>query len=301
MACYVQLSDRGILCERVEAARRVLDACTLCPRACGVNRNESPGTWCRTGARPLVAAWHAHFGEEAPLVGRNGSGTIFFGSCSLGCVFCQNWTISRSLEGREISAGELALVMVSLQRAGCHNINLVTPSHMVPQILEAVALAVPRGLNVPLVYNTGGYDSVETLRLLDGVVDIYMPDIKFLDADAARRYCTAGDYPAVVRAAVAEMHRQVGDLVMDEEGIATRGLLVRHLVMPGRAADTRKVCRFLAREVSCDTYLNLMDQYRPCGMAGDCPEIARRITREEFNQALEAAAEEGLTRAGRSA
>ena len=300
MASYVGLFNRGVLDERVEAARARLISCTLCPRCCGVNRNEVPGTLCRTGARPVVSAWHAHFGEEAPLVGRNGSGTIFFGSCSLGCVFCQNWTISRLLEGREVTPEDLARVMIALERSGCHNINLVTPTHMVPQILGALRVAIPMGLSVPLVYNTGGYDSVETLRLLDGVVDIYMPDIKFLDGHAASRYCAAEDYPAVVRAAVLEMHRQVGDLVADGHGVATRGLLVRHLVMPGRVADTRQVCRFLAQEVSRDTYLNLMDQYRPCGMAAGYPEIARRITRQEFDEALRAAGEEGLRRAGRS-
>lgn len=300
MASYLDRISRAVLHERIETGRAALTACTLCPRCCGVNRHEVPGTWCRTGARPVVAAWHAHFGEEAPLVGRSGSGTIFFGSCSLSCVFCQNWTISRRVEGREVTARDLARMMVALQLSGCHNINLVTPTHTVPQILEALEIAIPLGLHVPLVYNTGGYDSVDTLRLLDGVIDIYMPDIKFLDADAGRRYCEAEDYPSVVRAAVLEMYRQVGDLTTDEEGVATRGLLVRHLVMPGRTADTRRVCTFLARDVSRNTYLNLMDQYRPCGMAHDYAEIARGITRQEFHEALRAAADEGLRRTGRS-
>jgi putative pyruvate formate lyase activating enzyme len=244
----------------------------------------------------MVSAYHPHFGEEAPLVGRRGSGTIFFTSCSLLCVFCQNWEISHLMQGEEISHRRLGEMMVELQAMGCHNINLVTPTHMVPQILTALPYAVEMGLAIPLVYNTGGYDRVETLRLLDGVIDIYMPDIKFMDPVQAGRYTAAGDYPQVVRAAVREMHRQVGDLVIDRYGLARKGLLVRHLVMPGGVAGTREVMRFVAREISPDTYVNLMDQYRPCGQADRYPEIDRPITAEEFKEALEATRQEGIHR-----
>jgi putative pyruvate formate lyase activating enzyme len=295
-AAYRALYRAGALAERAEAASALLHDCTLCPRLCHVDRFAGRNGRCRTGTRPLLSAAHPHFGEEAPLSGRRGSGTIFFGSCSLLCVFCQNWTTSHTVDGREVSARDLGDLMVALERQGCHNINLVTPSHMVPQILCGLLSAVEAGLSVPLVYNTSGYDSVETLRLLDGVIDIYMPDVKFLNHASGRRYADAEDYPDVVRAAVAEMHRQVGDLVIDNDGLARRGLLVRHLVMPGGLDDTREICRFLARDISTDTYLNLMDQYRPCGASFRFPEIARTITGEEFDLALEAARCEGLRR-----
>ena len=326
-ASYVGLFERGILRERVRSANDILQSCTLCPRLCRVNRFESPGTRCLTGALPVVSACHPHFGEEAPLVGRYGSGTIFFAGCNFGCVFCQNWTTSRLLDAAEVSIDDLARMMVGLQRARCHNINLVTPSHMVAQILAALDRAVPMGLTIPLVYNSSGYDRVETLRLLDGVVDIYMPDVKLMSPEAGARYAAASDYPDVVRAAVLEMHRQVGDLVVEAEApglkpgsptavgppvfsgapgaaaalgtprpVAVRGLLVRHLVMPGGVAGTRDVCRFLAREISRNTYLNLMDQYRPCGDAYRYPEIARHITAAEFHEAARIAQDEGLER-----
>jgi putative pyruvate formate lyase activating enzyme len=228
-------------------------------------------------------------------VGSGGSGTIFFAGCNLGCVFCQNYQISHDREGREVSTAELANTMVGLQRRGCHNVNLVSPSHFVPQILAALGPAVEAGLNVPLVYNTGGYDSVKTLRLLDGVIDIYMPDAKYADAEVAERLSGAGDYPQVMRAALAEMHRQVGDLQMDDRGVARRGLLVRHLVMPNGVAGTPEIMRFLA-SLSADTYVNVMAQYRPCYEAHDYPQIARRITREEYREAVQAARDAGLHR-----
>ncbi len=293
---YLALAHDGRLRDRARTAMESLRRCTLCPRACAVNRFERPGTHCLTGARPVISACHPHVGEERPLVGRGGSGTIFFAGCSLGCVFCQNWTTSRCRDAPDVSAADLARMMVGLQRAGCHNINLVTPTHMVAQILAALELAVPLGLTVPLVYNTSGYDRVDTLRLLAGVVDIYMPDIKFSSADAGARYAAAPDYAEVARAAILEMHRQAGDLVIDGSGVATRGLLVRHLVMPGGLAETREACRFLAREVSRATYLNLMAQYRPCGEAFRYPEIARRITSLEFDEAISIARDEGLWR-----
>jgi putative pyruvate formate lyase activating enzyme len=297
-AGYLTLAERGLLKARAEQATRLLAECRLCPRHCGANRLEESNGTCRTGANASVAGYHAHFGEEAQLVGRHGSGTIFFGSCNLRCVFCQNWTTSRLIDGKAVTAARLGAMMLELQAAGCHNINLVTPTHVMPQILAALAEAAPRGLAVPLVYNSGGYDSVETLRLLDGVVDIYMPDVKFLDPTAARRYLDAPDYPDIVRAAVREMHRQVGDLQIDERGIATRGLLVRHLVMPDGIAETREVCAFLARDVSPDTYVNVMAQYHPWGDARRFPEIDRRITGREHDEAVKAAREAGLRRLG---
>ncbi len=296
---YLTLHQRGVLAERVRAAQELLRACTVCPRLCRVNRFESRLGKCGTNALPVVSSYNPHFGEEEPLVGRHGSGTIFFTSCSLRCVFCQNWEISHLMLGEEISHQRLARMMVELQAMGCHNINFVTPTHMVPQILAALPYAIESGLRIPLVYNTGGYDRVETLRFLDGVFDIYMPDIKYMDPAHARRYSGAEDYPQVVRAAVREMHRQVGDLVLDERGLAVRGLLVRHLVMPGGVAGTREVMRFLAAEVSRNTYVNLMDQYRPCGQAYRYPEIARSITQEEFEDAMEATREEGISRLDR--
>jgi len=295
MSGYHALYAAGILRRRIREARALLRDCVLCPRLCRVNRLEGRGGVCRTGALAVVSAYHPHFGEESCLVGSGGSGTIFFTSCSLRCLFCQNWEISHLRLGEEIGPERLGRMMVELQTMGCHNVNLVTPTHMVPQILEALPYAVERGLTVPLLYNTGGYDRVETLRLLDGVVDLYMPDIKYADPRMAARYSGAADYPETVRRAVREMHRQVGDLRI-ENGLATRGLLVRHLVMPGDAAGTQEVMRFLAREISQDTYVNLMDQYHPCGRAFRHPRIARPITEVEFREALEAAREEGIHR-----
>jgi len=295
-ASYVGLFHDRTLRRRARAAAEALHRCTLCPRACAVDRFAQPGTHCLCGAAPVVSACHPHFGEEAPLVGRGGSGTIFFGGCSLGCAFCQNWTTSRRRDAADASVEDLARMMLGLQRAGCLNINLVTPTHMVAQILAALDLAVPLGLTLPLVYNTSGYDRVETLQLLDDVVDIYMPDVKFASREAGARYAAAPDYGEVARAAVTEMHRQVGDLWIDAEGIARRGVLVRHLVMPGGLAETRDVCRFLARGVSRDTYVNLMAQYRPCGEAFRHAEINRRVTGAEYATALSIAQEEGLWR-----
>jgi len=251
---------------------------------------------CRTGIRAIVSSYAPHFGEESPLVGSSGSGTIFFTHCNLLCLFCQNYEISHLGQGIETEAGQLASMMVSLQRQGCHNINFVTPSHVVPQILEALPKAIEKGLTAPLVYNSSGYDSPETLKLLKGVVDIYMPDFKFWQRDTATRYAKAPDYPDVARKAIKEMHRQVGDLVMDEAGVAVRGLLVRHLVMPGTIEETREIMKFLAREVSVDTYVNVMDQYRPCYKAYKTPPIDRGLTNEEYQEAVRAAEDAGLHR-----
>ena len=297
---YLALWRSGELAARTREAYRRLEACALCPRRCGANRRVSAkGAVCRTGERAVVSSYHAHLGEEAPLVGRHGSGTIFFSYCNLRCQFCQNYQISHLGEGREVEPEELASMMLHLQERGCHNINLVSPTHVVPQILAALLLAAQAGLRLPLVYNTGGYDALETLRLLDGVVDIYMPDMKYADAEIGQKYSGVPDYPAVNRAAVKEMHRQVGDLVLDAQGIAQRGLLVRHLVLPERLAGTPEIMRFLATEISQNTYLNIMDQYRPCYKAHQMPPLDRPITRLEYLTALGYAAEAGLHRLDR--
>jgi putative pyruvate formate lyase activating enzyme len=294
---YRRLLENGELARRVAAGRRHLEDCDLCARYCHVDRLKGvEGAVCRTGERAVVASYGPHHGEEDPLRGWAGSGTIFFSWCNLRCVFCQNWDISQRGAGRETEPREIADMMLELQRLGCHNINLVSPSHVVAQIIAAVHDAAQRGLGVPLVYNTGGYDSPEALALLDGVVDIYMPDMKYGDATLARKYSKVRNYVEVNRAAVKEMHRQVGDLRLDAHGIAQRGLLVRHLVLPHGIAGTGDVLRFLATEISSNTYLNLMDQYRPCYRADDYPELGRPLAREEYDQALELAARAGLDR-----
>jgi len=294
---YLPLFRNGVLARRVEQARAHLADCDLCARYCHVNRLETiEGAVCRTGALTRVHSFGPHHGEEAPLSGRAGSGTIFFSWCSLRCDFCQNWEISRKGLGREVAGEALAEMMLALQSQGCHNINLVTPSHVVAQILEAVWLAAGRGLALPLVYNTGGYDSLEGLALLDGVIDIYMPDMKYGDSPIARALSHVRGYWEVNQAAVREMHRQVGDLVLDEHGIARRGLLVRHLVLPGNLARTETVLRFVAEEISPHTYLNLMDQYHPCYRAEEHPPLDRRLQHEEYTQAIAAAARFRLRR-----
>ncbi len=294
---YLELLASGVLDERVDAAWTHLRSCDLCARYCRVNRLEGiEGAVCRTGEQAVVASYGPHHGEEAPLRGWRGSGTIFFAWCNLRCVFCQNWDISQQGAGRAVSPEELAGMMLDLQVMGCHNINLVSPSHVVAQILAAVAIAARRGLHLPLVYNTGGYDSLEALALLDGVVDIYMPDMKYADSAIAHRYSHVRDYWEVNKAAVTAMHRQVGDLVLDDQGIAQRGLLVRHLVLPGDLAGTERVVEFLAREISPETYLNLMDQYRPCYRAAEHPPLDRRLTAAEYRAACAAAHRAGLHR-----
>jgi putative pyruvate formate lyase activating enzyme len=257
------------------------------------------GAVCRTGERAVVHSYGAHHGEEDPLRGTRGSGTIFFSWCSLRCVYCQNWEISQKGIGREVEPREIAQMMLDLQGRGCHNINLVTPSHVVAQILAAVLIAAGRGLRLPLVYNTGGYDSPEALALLDGVIDIYMPDMKYADSETARKHSRARGYAEVNQAAVKEMHRQVGDLELDEDGIAVHGLLVGHLVLPGGLAATGEILAFLAREISPNTYLNLMDQYHPCYRASENPPLDRSIAPDEYREALELAESYGLGRLDR--
>ncbi|MBN1266518.1 MAG: radical SAM protein [Anaerolineales bacterium] len=290
-----RLLSRETLAGRSRSAREIQQACTLCGRRCGTARTQRPGQ-CRMQQTAWVASYGAHHGEEAPLRGRFGSGTIFFSSCNLNCVFCQNADISQTLAGSPVTSEELAGLMLSLQDQGCHNINLVSPSHVVAEILEALVIAAGHGLSLPLVWNTGGYDSPEALALLDGIVDIYMPDMKYSDAQTALEYSGIQDYPRINQEAVREMFRQTGDLQIDASGIATRGLLVRHLVLPGGLAGTPDIVRFLAEEISTDTYLNLMDQYRPCHQAALHPLLNRCITREEYQAALAAAQTAGLTR-----
>lgn len=293
--CYTKLTINELI-GKMQRAVAMLEDCTVCAQACHINRLKGEQGICRGGRRAAVSSYGPHFGEEKPLVGLRGSGTIFFTHCNLKCVFCQNYDISQEGEGNEVSLSELAEMMLELQKGGCHNINLVSPSHYVPQILEALLVAEAMGLYIPIVYNTGGYDSQETLEILDGVVDIYMPDIKFGDDDTGRKYAGADSYFKVVKKAVREMHAQVGDLVLDERGIASRGILVRHLVLPGSLASTEKVMEFLAREISVNTYVNIMGQYFPDHKAFSCPELSRRVTEKEFQDAAAAAKRAGLKR-----
>ncbi len=297
---YLSRLKRGELTERVNRAFTHLEDCDLCAHYCHVNRRETiKGAVCHTGERAVVNSFGAHHGEEDPLRGRRGSGTIFFSWCNLRCLFCQNWELSQKGIGREVEPQELAEMMLTLQEQGCHNINLVSPSHVVAQILAAVRLAAGQGLHLPLVYNTGGYDSPEALALLDGIVDIYMPDMKYGDATIARRYSRIRNYVAVNRAAVKEMHRQVGDLVLNSHGIARRGLLVRHLVLPEALAGTETVLAFLADEISRNTYLNLMDQYHPYYRADEYPPLDRTLSHREYASALSLAQRYGLQRLDR--
>ena len=295
-SAYLTSYRTGRLERNIRQAYRRLEHCDLCPRQCRVNRLDNQLGVCRTGRHAKVAAAHAHFGEEAPLVGDTGSGTIFFSHCNLLCVFCQNFDISHGGAGQPLKPSRLADCMLALQSQHCLNINLVTPSHVVPQILAALFIAAGKGLHIPLVYNSSAYDSVETLILLDGVVDIYMPDFKFWDPKVSAALCEAPDYPAVARRAVSEMHRQVADMVIDGDGVARRGLLVRHLVMPAGVSSTPRIMNFLAQKISPRTYVNIMPQYRPQGRIGDHPQLARSISGKEYQQAVQSALDAGLTR-----
>ena len=293
---YIQTWKKGLLQEKAQQAAEILQSCTLCPRKCRVNRQAGEKGICRTTDQAMVYGYHAHFGEEAPLVGRYGSGTIFFTHCNLKCNFCQNFEISHKGMGKPVSNTELANMMLELQKEGCHNINFVTPSHVVPQLLSAVQMAAEKGLSIPLIYNSSAYDAVETLRILDGVVDIYMPDFKFWDPRTSDITCGAPDYPDVARKAILEMHRQVGDLVMDASGLAKRGLLIRHLVMPDGLAETLEIMKFIATKISVNTYVNVMPQYHPSGDIGGMKSLRRQITPKEHTKALQYALETGLTR-----
>ncbi|MGC8742323.1 MAG: radical SAM protein [Verrucomicrobiia bacterium] len=299
---YLTLARTGELKLRARKALEILSSCVLCPHKCGINRLEDSPGFCKMGRYAFVASYFPHTGEEDCIKGWRGSGTIFFSGCNLQCVFCQNWDISHYRSGEPVDANGLARIMMELQKSGCHNINLVTPTHIVPQILEALDAAVEMGLRLPIVYNTGGYDSVDTLKLLDGVVDIYMPDFKVWDENIAARLLNSPDYPEIARNAIKEMHRQVGDLVIDENGIARRGLLLRHLVMPSNLAGTKQICEWIAKEISTHTYINLMNQYHPDGDVIFSrsnlvyKELARLVTREEYQKAFEYAKNAGLHR-----
>lgn len=293
---YIKTHESGALRDKVRKAWKGLSSCTLCPRACRVDRTQHELGVCKTGQQAVVASYTPHFGEEAPLVGTHGSGTIFFSHCNLLCRFCQNYEISHQGEGRKISADQLAFIMLELQRQGCHNINLVTPSHVVPQILKALEIAIPQGLRIPLVYNTGAYDAVATLQLLSNVVDIYMPDFKFIRSEVAALAGVPADYPEVAKQAILEMHGQVGNLEVDESGIARHGLLVRHLVLPDKMAGTEEMMSFLAEKISPRTCINIMSQYRPCGAIGPTGAFSRTITAAEYRNAIAIAVEKGLCR-----
>jgi putative pyruvate formate lyase activating enzyme len=297
---YLALHRTGALVERAAQARALLDGrCLVCPRLCKVDRLADQPGLCKVGRHAVVASYFPHFGEENCLRGSHGSGTIFFSGCNLRCVFCQNHEISWRLQGERVTPRRLAAMMLELQAVGCHNINWVTPEHVVPQILEGLPLAVDRGLRLPLVYNTSSYDSLDSLELMDGVVDVYMPDFKLWSSELSRRYLAKRDYAAVARRTVKEMHRQVGDLVFDERGLARRGLLVRHLVMPGLLEETEAILRWIAEELGPDTYVDVMAQFYPAGRTGEFPEIDRHLYRAEFERALEIADGLGLRRLDR--
>ena len=294
---YLRAERSGELARRSRELYSVFKSCRLCPRQCGVNRLAGEQGVCRSTSRVKVFSMHPHFGEERPLVGRRGSGTLFFSNCNLLCVFCQNWEINHRGDGRYVSDERLGRMMVEMQEQGCHNINLVTPTHVVPNIVQALRTAIRLGLRVPLVYNCGGYEPVEIVRLLEGIVDIYLPDFKYTDGAMSAKYSSgAADYPERAQEAIAEMHRQTGELTVDEDGIALRGLIIRHLVLPHNLAGTDKFVRWVAQRLTPSTYVNVMAQYRPEHQAYKYPELSRRLTRDEFAQAVAWARQAGLTR-----
>jgi len=293
---YEILEGEGKFVQRIDEAYAIFESCRLCPRQCAVNRRKGEKGFCRAPIQPVVFSAHPHFGEEICLVGKNGSGTIFFSNCNLRCIFCQNWPISHEGKGKVLEDKDVADMMLHLQRIGCHNINVVTPTHVMPNILSATRIAHKRGLRLPLVYNTSGYERLEILKILDGIVDIYMPDMKYMDSDKAEKYSSgASDYPEVTKKAIVEMHRQVGELHLDQRGIARRGLMIRHLVMPNRVAGTREFVKWVAQTLPTSTYVNIMAQYRVEYKAFEYPEIARGITVPEFLEAMDWAEKGGLT------
>jgi len=292
---YIDAYKIGSLQNKIQLALKSLESCTLCPRKCKVNRIKGEKGKCKTGRNAVVSSYQLHFGEESCLVGRGGSGTIFFTHCNLLCNFCQNYDISHQGYGVEVDDHHLAEMMLYLQKQGAENINFVTPSHVVPQILAALIIAIENGLSLPLVYNTSGYDSVDTIKLLDGIFDIYMPDFKFMDADLATQTCNAKDYPEIASDAIKEMQKQVGDLII-EKGVAKTGLLIRHLVLPGYLEDTRQIMRYISQNISSNTFINVMPQYRPCGQAHEIAELSSSLSNKEFIEAINIAQEEGLHR-----
>ncbi len=294
---YLKLEEEGRFARRVDQAMDILESCRLCPHQCKVNRTRGQMGFCNAPEKVVVHSHSPHYGEELPLVGRGGSGTIFFSNCNLRCVFCQNWPIAHLGRGREMDDSQLASMMLDLQKRGCHNINLVTPTHVMPNILRAVRIVANKGLRLPLVYNTGGYELPENIKLLEGIVDIYLPDLKFMDPEESARYVIqgVGDYPEMAQKSIIEMYSQVGNLAMDERGIALQGLMLRHLVMPNRVAGTRDFVNWVAGNLSPDTYVNIMSQYRVEHLAFEYEKISRAITSEEFVEAMEWALKAGLT------
>ena len=284
---YIRLFEKGELQQRIRVLKESLKECRLCPRECGVNRFNGEVGVCQAGLEPVVSSAFPHFGEEPPLVGYQGSGTIFLAYCNLRCIFCQNYDISHLGNGEPMTSSDMARVMVRLQEMGCHNINFVTPTHYAPQIVASLPEAIEKGLRLPIVYNCSGYESIEVIRLLEGVVDIYMPDAKYMDGKYSKQFSNAPDYPEIIKEVLKEMHRQVGDLTANSKGIAERGLLIRHLVMPHGVASSEAVFRFIAEEISVHSYVNIMDQYRPEYRAHECPEINRRITQKEYQEATQ--------------
>ncbi len=296
LPAFAKLEEEGKFAQKIREAYSIFEECQLCPRMCGVNRQKGEKGFCRAPLKPVVFGAHPHFGEEVSLVGNYGSGTIFFSNCNLRCIFCQNWPIAHEGKGKEIEDEDLAGMMLYLQETGCHNINLVTPTHVMPNILNATRIALKKGLRLPLVYNTSGYERLEIVKLLDGIVDIYMPDMKFMDGDQAAKYSSgASDYPEVTAKAIIEMNRQVGELMIDERGIALRGLMIRHLVMPNRVAGTEKFVKWVAENLPKSTYVNIMPQYRVEYKAYEYPKISRGITVNEFLEAIEWAKQSSLT------
>jgi putative pyruvate formate lyase activating enzyme len=297
---YLNLEEDGTLSQRVKDLYSIFENCRLCPRDCRVDRTKGEKGKCQSTSKVKVSSAFPHFGEEPPLVGRGGSGTIFFSNCTLKCVFCQNYSISIEGEGVEISDERLADSMIKVQKMGCHNVNLVTPTHWVPNIVKALSIAVKKGLNIPLVYNTSGYESPDTLKLLDGIVDIYLPDCKFMDPELSAKYTSETyNYPYYTQLALKEMHRQVGVLAVNRKGIAEKGLMIRHLILPHNIAGTDKFLKFIAENFPKDTYINLMRQYRPEYKANEYTELSRQITRKEYTDALKWARKYGLTRLAR--
>lgn len=293
---YLEKLNPNELQQRADVLKKMLEECRLCPNECAVNRIDGETGNCNSTVEVIISSYGPHFGEEPELVGLYGSGTIFFTNCNLSCIYCQNYDISQLGIGKKISIEELSDIMISLQRRGCHNINLVTPTHFVPQIVQALIIAIEKGLEIPLVYNCGGYESVETLKLLENIIDIYMPDIKYSDNEVASLLSGIKNYWNIVRAAVKEMHRQVGDLHIDRKGIAKRGLLLRHLVLPDNLAGSEKVLDFVADEISKNTYINIMDQYHPAYKANDYSGLNRRIKSDEYQKVLDYAMLKGLHR-----
>ncbi len=294
-AAYIKLHQDGKLKKLADALYGIYDHCELCPRKCGVNRNKGQRGVCGAGAGARISSAHPHFGEERPLVGMHGSGTIFLSHCNLLCLYCQNWEISHKGEGQDIGDEELADVMIRLQDIGCHNINFVTPTHFLPNIVNALVYAVDKGLRLPIVYNTGGYDSLEILKMLDGVIDIYLPDYKYSSGTVAAKFSRGvSDYPEVVRAALKEMHRQVGILKTDKYDVALRGVMIRHLVLPNDLSGTPEFAKFVSGELSRSTYVNIMAQYRPCYQANKYPEISSSLQAHEFRRAVATAQNHGL-------